>query len=105
MESIMADRLSASSHASIGAALSHWSVVARRHGWPRVIVADDPLRGGKLSTFVSFLVDETQVKSTSIQNYVWALRAWFKLQRQPGPVYGVLEWDDFMQSVGVVAWL
>ena len=105
VESIMADRLSASSHASIGAALSHWSVVARRHGWPRVIVADDPLRGGKLSTFVSFLVDETQVKSTSIQNYVWALRAWFKLQRQPDPVYGVLEWDDFMQSVDVVAWV
>ena len=105
VDSILSDRLSVSSHASISAALSHWSVVALRHAWPRVIVADDPLRGGKLATFVSYLVDETELKSVSISNYVWALRSWFKLQRQPDPIYGVLEWDEFMQSVDVVAWV
>ena len=105
VDSIISDRLSGSSHSSISAALAHWSTVALRHGWPRVIVADDPLRGGKLATFVSYLVDETELKAVSISNYVWALRAWFKIQRQPDPILGVLEWDDFMQSVAVVAWV
>ena len=68
-------------------------------------MADDPNRGGKLASFVVFLVQETRIKATSITNYVWALRAWFKFQRQPDPVLGVLEWDDFMQSVQVVAWV
>ena len=105
IDSIISDRLSGSSHSSVSAALGHWSVVALRHGWPRVIVADDPLRGGKLATFVSYLVDETELKAVSISNYVWALRTWFKIQRQPDPIFGVLEWDDFMQSVAVVAWV
>ena len=104
VSAIMADRLGDSSHASMEAARSHWVVVADRHLWPRVIVADDPFRGGKLATFVSYMVYETELKATSISNYVWALRAWFKLNYQPDPVYGVLEWDDFMQSVSVVAW-
>ena len=105
VNSIMSDRLSESSHSSIRAALGHWSVVASRHVWPRVIVADDPMRGGKLATFVSYLVYETELKATSISNYIWALRQWFKLQHQPDPILGVLEWDDFLQSVDVVAWV
>ena len=105
IDSILSDRLSASSHSSIQAALGHWSVVTSRHVWPRVIFADDPMRGGKLATFVSYLVRETEIKATSISNYVWALRQWFKLQHQPDPILGVLEWDDFMQSVDVVAWV
>ena len=105
IDSILSDRLSASSHSSIKAALGHWSVVTSRHVWPRLILADDPMRGGKLATFVSYLVRETEIKATSISNYVWALRQWFKLQHQPDPILGVLEWDDFMQSVDVVAWV
>ena len=89
----------------MSAALSHWRVVIARYFWPEVIVADDPNRGGKLAAFVVYLVQETTIKATSIANYVWALRAWFKFQRQPDPVLGVLEWDDFMQSVQVVAWV
>lgn len=105
IDGILSDRLSPSSLASMKAALSHWSVVAARHMWPRVIVADDPLRGGKLATFVVYLVQETAIAASSIQNYVWAIRTWFKHQRQPDPVPGILEWDDFMRSVSVVAWV
>ena len=105
VDDILSDRLSPSTLSSMKAALAHWSLVAARHMWPRVIVADDPLRGGKLATFVVYLVQETSVKATSIQNYVWALRMWFKHQRQPDPVPGVLEWDDFMRAVAVVAWV
>ena len=104
VSAIVADRLSESSHSSMRAARGHWLTVAERHMWPRIIIADDPLRGGKLATFVSYLVYETEIKATSISNYVWALRAWFKLNYQPDPIYGVLEWEDFMQSVQVVAW-
>ena len=104
VSAIVADRLSGSSHSSMSAARGHWLIVAARHVWPRIIIADDPLRGGKLATFVSYLVYETEIKATSISNYVWALRSWFKLNYQPDPIYGVLEWEDFMQSVQVVAW-
>ena len=104
VSAILADRLSDSAHGSMHAARAHWLIVAARHGWPRIIIADDPLRGGKLATFVSYMVYETELKATSISNYVWALRSWFKLNHQPDPVYGVLEWDDYMQSVNVVAW-
>ena len=104
VSAIVADRLGVSSHSSVHAARGHWVVVADRHMWPRIILADDPLRGGKLATFVSYLVYETELKATSISNYVWGLRSWFKLNFQPDPIYGVLEWDDFMQSVQVVAW-
>ena len=105
VDSIMSDRLSESSHSSIQAALGHWSAVTERHSWPRLIAADDPLRGSKLATFVSYLVYETSIKATSISNYVWGLRQWFKLQHLPDPIFGVLEWDDFMQAVDVVAWV
>ena len=104
ISAILSDRLSDSAHGSMHAARAHWLIVTERHSWPRIILADDPLRGGKLATFVSYLVYETELKASSISNYVWALRAWFKLNQQPDPVYGVLEWDDFMQSVNVVAW-
>ena len=89
----------------MSAARGHWLIVAERHSWPRIIVADDPLRGGKLATWVAYLVYETELKATSISNYVWALRTWFKWNHQPDPIYGVLEWDDYMQSVAVVAWV
>ena len=52
-----------------------------------------------------YLVDETELTAGSIGNYVWALRAWFKYQRQLDPVYGVTEWEDFMLAVSVVAWM
>ena len=105
VDSILSDRLSQSSHASIRAAVGHWSVVARRHVWPRLIPADDPMRGGKLATFVSYLVYETELKASSISNYVWGFRQWLKLQHLPDPIFGVLDWDDFMQAVDVVAWV
>lgn len=105
VSAIVADRLSVSAHSSMSAARGHWLIVAERHSWPRIIVADDPLRGGKLATWVAYLVYETELKATSISNYVWALRTWFKWNHQPDPIYGVLEWDDYMQSVAVVAWV
>ena len=41
----------------------------------------------------------------SISNYVWAFRSWLKFQRQLDPIYGVVDWEDFMQGVAVRTWV
>jgi hypothetical protein len=104
-DEILDNRLSASSHASMQAALGHWRVVCSRHRWPEVIASDDPSRGGKLATFMIYCVDETELAGTSILNYTWALRSYMKFCRQLDPVLGIQEWDDWAQSVQVTAWV
>ena len=105
VDEILDSRLSASSLSSISAALSHWDKVRERHGWDVVIRSDDPLRGGKLATFVAYLAYESDLHANSIANYVWGLRAYMKFQRQLDPMFGIVEWEDFMQGMHVVAWV
>ena len=105
LDGVIDQRLSASSMRSASSALVHWDVVRRRHGWPRIIESDDLARGGKLATFVLYMAHETELVAASISNYVWGLRSWLKLQRQIDPIYGVVEWDDFMQAVTVLTWV
>ena len=101
VDAIIDNRLGQSSHASIRAALGHWDVVRARHGWARILESDSVTRGGRMAAFVVFLVDETDLVYSSIENYVWALRTWMKFQRQLDPVFGVMEWADFMAGVEV----
>ena len=103
VDTVMDNRLSASTMRSISAALVRWDETRSRYGWPRIIVSDDPERGGKLGTFVCDMLRDTTLVANSISNYVWAMRTWMKLQRQLDPAYGVIEWADFMSSVQVVA--
>jgi hypothetical protein len=104
-QEILGDRLSTSSHQSIQAALGHWRVVCARHGWAEIIVTDDPLRGGKLATYMIYMCDETDLAGVSIGNYVWALRAHMKQSRQLDPALGVAEWDDWSEAIQVQAWV
>jgi hypothetical protein len=101
----MDTRLGASAHRSIQAALSHWDVIRARYGWPRLILSDDSERGGKLATFVLYMAEDTDLVGASISNYVWAFRSWLKFQRQLDPIYGVVDWEDFMQGVAVRTWV
>lgn len=55
----------------MNAALAKWDVVVARHGWPRILATDDPERGGRLATFVLYLLDDTELVSASVRNYVW----------------------------------
>ena len=105
IDEILDSRLSASSLGSISAALTHWDLVRVRHGWDQVIRTDDLGRGAKLATYVAYLAYESDLHASSIANYVWALRAFMKFQRQMDPVLGVVEWEDFMQGMHVVAWV
>ena len=105
IDDLLDARLSRSSLGSISAALRLWDLVVARYDWPRIIVTDDPNRGGRLATYVNYMINETTLAAASISNYVWALRAWMKYQRQLDPVLGVAGWDDLMQSMHVVAWV
>ena len=102
---ILDNRLATSSHASVRSSLAHWDTVRARHGWARIIATDDLSRGGKLATFVLYMVHETELVYASISNYVWALRTWMRFQRQLDPVYGIIEWSDFMGGVEVLTFV
>eukprot|EP00964_Phaeocystis_antarctica_P024483 scaffold13708_cov72-Phaeocystis_antarctica.AAC.1 len=47
------------------------------------------------------MAEDTDLVGASISNYVWAFRSWLKFQRQLDPIYGVVDWEDFMQGVAV----
>ena len=105
VDRVMDNRLGVSSHQSVRASLAHWDAVRARHGWGRILVTDDPTRGGKLATFVAYLAYETELAYSSISNYVWGLRTWMKFQRQIDPAYGVIEWADFMAGIEVLTFV
>jgi hypothetical protein len=51
------------------------------------------------------MVHETELVYASISNYVWALRTWMRFQRQLDPIYGIVEWSDFMGGVEVLTFV
>ena len=101
-DEVLDNRLSSSAMRSINSALAHWDAARARYGWPRVIASDDPRRGAKLLCFVMRLVRDTELVASSIANYTWALRSWLQLQRQLDPVFGIVEWQRFMDGVAVL---
>ena len=103
LNDILDNRLSASSMRSVTTAANYWYPLAELYGWPRVIVTDDQSRGAKLVTFVLHLLQDTALVADSISNYVWGLRWYMKLQHQADPIFGVLNWHDFMVGVRVLA--
>ena len=94
-------RLAASSMRTVTSAFAKWCPLCDTYGWERVIATDDPERGGKLVTFVLSLLDDTDLVADSISGYVWGLRWFMKLQFQADPVFGVMNWHDFMTGVRV----
>lgn len=102
---VMSERLGSSSHRSINSALAHWDRARAPFGWHRLIVSDDPERGGKMAVFVQHMAEDTDLVGGSIANYVWAFRSWLKFQRQLDPIYGVVDWEEFMQAVMVRTWV
>lgn len=101
---LLDNRLSASSWRTVAAGMKRWRASANRWNWPVIIPSDDPNRGGKLVAFVLELVDDTDLVYASIENYVWGVRNWMKLQHQADPVFGIMQWDDFMLAVKVLTW-
>ena len=102
LESVLDNRLSSSSNRTVRTGLAKWRAVADANGWPHVITTDDPNRGGKMTALMHHLVEDTELVWGSIQNYLWGVRTWMKLQHQADPVYGVEHWDMLQQSCEVL---
>ena len=102
LDVVLDNKYSASSHRSIRTGMRKWRAVADRHGWDLLIQTDDEARGAKLVTLVYSMVEDTELCFGSIQNYLWGVRTWMKLQHQADPAHGVEHWDMFMQSVAVL---
>ena len=106
----MAEKYSASSRASINAALTHWDVIRAQWGWGAVIQTGDEHRGGKLCTFVLHLMSH-EVKAgefypaSTISNYVWALCAHFQERLQVDPRVNIIGWSFFMSAVSVMTFV
>ena len=102
LEEIMDHRLGASSLRSMMCALKFWVIVCTMYSFDVIIQTDDPLRGGKATALVLYMVRDTKLVWASIENYIWAWREWMVLQRQADPVAGVLNWDRFEAAVRVL---
>ena len=59
---------------TVHAAVAHWRPIAAHFGWEEIIATDDLERGGKLSTFLIRLTDNTELVWDSIASYFWGLR-------------------------------
>ncbi len=106
VKTIMDGKYSASSKASIAAALTHWDTVRDLWGWGRVIPTGDQNRGGKLATFVLYLMSVVPFyPSSTISNYVWALCAFCMQALQADPRDNVIGWSFFMSSVVVLCYV
>lgn len=99
-------RYSASSKASISAALVHWENVCDKYLWSTLIKTGDLARGAKLATYTLQLVAHPSMyPSSTISNYVWALCAHMQLNLQADPRVNVIGWPFFMTSVTVLCYV
>ena len=104
LREMLNNRFASSSWRKIKQGVKRWKTVAEVEEWPYVIASDDPSRGGKLVTFVMEMVDETELVFKSIELYLWGMRTWQTLQGQADPVFGVMGWESFMNSVKMLTW-
>ena len=102
LDLVLDNRLSASSMRTVHAAVAHWRPIAAHFGWEEIIATDDPERGGKLSTFLIRLTDNTELVWDSIASYFWGLRWYMRLNRQADPAMGVMGLTDMTRSLMVL---
>ena len=102
LEQVLDNRLAPSSWRTVNTALAKWRKLCAERGWPVVLRTDDPDRGGRLTAFMHYMVEDTELVWGSIQNYLWGLRTWMKLQHQADPAYGIEHWDMLQQSCEVL---
>ena len=105
LDEVLENRLAISSLRTVKAALGHWDQCREAHGWERLVLTDDPIRGAKMATLVLYLIDNTNLVYASVVGYVWAVRTYMKYQRQLDPVMGVANWSDLMQATEVLTFM
>ena len=105
LDSVLDNRLAASSMRTVNAGYGRWVAVAEEYGWDHIMVTDDSHRGAKLVAFVLTMLRDTSLVFDSINSYVWGCRSMMKLQHQADPVMGVQGWTDFMAAVKVLSFV
>ena len=48
------------------------------------------------------MADDTDLVWGSIKNMFWGMRSWQKLQHQADPVFGIMEWQEYLDSLEVL---
>ena len=102
VDEVLDFRLAPNSRRKVLTALKRWRAVCDERGWPALILSGDPSRGGRMATWVTQMVDDTDLTFASISTYVWGMRTWHVLQHQADPAMGVMHWKEFMSGVAVM---
>ena len=100
---IMDSRLAASSLDTVDTAKKKWFAFCSTVLFCNpIILTDDPERGSKMARWGNSLADDTELAWGSIKNYLWGMRSWQKLQHQADPAYGIMEWEEYLDSLEVL---
>ena len=93
------NRYAASSHRSMNSAIAKWDACRAyrktKYGddWDPLVLSGDPLRGTKAYAFVKYLMTDTDLVWSSIENLLWGWTTWHVLKRQVDPTLSVEGWD------------
>ena len=102
LELVLDNRLAPSSRAHVVAASKRWSAFCEGYQWDPLLGDTDTSRGGKIAAWVMSMMDETELVYKSIENYIWGMRTWQKLQGKSDPCMGIRGWRDFMRGISVM---
>ena len=103
LDEVMDNRLRPGSMRKVVAGFSRWCAFADSRGWDRVMASGLSSRGGRLSSWVLSMLDDTDLVYHSISTYVWGMRTMHTLQHQSDPAMGVEFFREFMRSVAVLS--
>ena len=90
LDEVMDNRLRPGSMRKVVTGFSRWCAFADSRGWDRVMASGLSSRGGRLSSWILSMLDDTDLVYHSISTYVWGMRTMHTLQHQSDPAMGVV---------------
>ena len=102
VEDMLDNRLAPTSMSKVMTSLHKWDEYCESRGWPTLMETGFSSRGGRLASWVTSMVDDTDLVYSSISTYLWGVCTWHTLQHVADPTLGVDDWREFMQSVAVL---
>lgn len=103
LDELMDNRLRPSSLRKAEHGFARWSRFAAARGWGPLLERGDSARGGKMSSWIISLLDDTTLVFNSISTYVWGMRTMHVLQHCSDPAMGVEFYREFMRSIAVMS--
>ena len=103
LDEVMDNRLRPGSMRKVVTGFSRWCAFADSRGWDRVMASGLSSRGGRLSSWILSMLDDTDLVYHSISTYVWGMRTMHTLQHQSDPAMGVEFFREFTRSIAVLS--